>query len=252
MSIVLFELAGELALWRNVYESIGSFSALGPAPSALAGICGAALGFPSPHSAAMENPDEKTLKTQSKNGLVWPVSPQLLAWERDNDVQVACRWLGGYPRRISWNINGFKEVKAFETLRMQQQMIENPRYEAAVRLPSPAAKELMAALQRPAFRLFLGCSCCPAIVKQVREAETIPESNTWAFRTEHGAIGEATPFSQHVVPASPTSKVQHSDDKDTSSSECYDRVKISGYWIYPTPNFPGMAQNDPFVRTCCQ
>ena len=32
MSILIFELAGEMAMWRNVYESMGSYSCLGPAP----------------------------------------------------------------------------------------------------------------------------------------------------------------------------------------------------------------------------
>ena len=82
MSILIFELAGEMAMWRNVYESMGSYSCLGPAPGNLAGVIGAALGFASPRSQAAEKPDAKQLKNWDKAGLPWPVSPELLAWER--------------------------------------------------------------------------------------------------------------------------------------------------------------------------
>ncbi len=84
MSILIFELAGEMAMWRNVYESMGSYSCLGPAPGNLAGLIGAALGFASPRSQAAVAPDEKQLKALDKGGLPWPLSPELLAWEEAN------------------------------------------------------------------------------------------------------------------------------------------------------------------------
>ncbi|MDD3886092.1 MAG: CRISPR-associated protein Cas5 [Victivallaceae bacterium] len=234
-SIVRFELAGDLALWRNVYDSMGSFSALGPSPSALAGLLGAALGFPSPRSQAAAGGDDAELKKQWRNGLFWPNSPQLLAWERDNDCRVACRWTGGRPRRIAWNVNGCKEISNPENLRMQQQLIEHPAYEVLVRLPEAEAARLMAALRRPAFRLYLGSSCCPAIVR-VAEFGKEPESCAgWAFCSSLCSMGEVVPLSRHVVSPQPV-----------------ERLRIDGFWVYPTPDIPGKIPADPFVRTWCE
>ena len=78
MSILIFELAGEMAMWRNVYESMGSYSCLGPAPGNLAGVIGAALGFASPRSQAAEKPDAKQLKNWDKAGLPYEIDPALL------------------------------------------------------------------------------------------------------------------------------------------------------------------------------
>lgn len=233
MSLLLFELTGEMALWRNVYESMGSFSCLGPAPSALAGLCGAALGFPSPRSQAAEKPDEKLLQTQWKKGLPWPVSPELLQWEQSNDFHVACRWTGGIPRRVPWNVNGCKEVKVGTNLRMQQQVIEKPSYEVGIRIPEDAARKLADALRTPAFPLFLGCSFCPAILRNIRQADALTESNGWAFHTDRTSLGESTPFSRHVV--------------SVSTGASFERLKIDGYWVYPTPEMPGVLQTDPLI-----
>lgn len=234
MSLLLFELTGEMALWRNVYESMGSFSCLGPAPSALAGLCGAALGFPSPRSQAAAEPDAKLLQTQWKKGLPWPVSPELLQWEQSSDFHVGCRWTGGFPHRISWNVNGCKEIKAGANLRMQQQVVENPSYEVAVRIPEEAARKLAEALREPAFPLFLGASFCPAILRNVRLTEKLPASNDWAFHTDKTSLGESTPFSRHVVSA--------------SDGATFERLKIDGYWVYPTSEMPGVVQADPLIR----
>ena len=232
MSILIFELAGDMALWRNVYDSMGSYSCLGPAPGNLAGICGAALGFASPRSMAAKAPDAKLLKQLDKNGLPWPVSPELLVWEVENDFHVACRWTGGIPVRAPWNVNGCKEIGKLENLRIQQQVIHNPSYEVAVRLPEPAAGELVKALRQPAFPLALGASFCRAIVRKVRIAEELPESANWAFHVDGIPLGEAVPFSRHIV----------------NANECFERIESDGYWIYPTPEIPGIRQENPFVR----
>lgn len=232
MSILIFELAGDMALWRNVYDSMGSYSCLGPAPGYLAGICGAALGFASPRSMAAKAPDAKLLKQLDKKGLPWPVSPELLVWEEENDFHVACRWTGGIPVRAPWNVNGCKEIGKLENLRIQQQVIHNPSYEVAVRLPEPAAGELAKALRQPAFPLALGASFCRAIVRKVRIAEELPESASWAFHVDGIPLGEAVPFSRHIV----------------NANECFERIESDGYWIYPTPETPGIRQENPFVR----
>ena len=232
MSILIFELSGDMALWRNVYDSMGSYSCLGPAPSNLAGICGAALGFASPRSRAAETPDAKLLKQQDKKGLPWPVSPELLVWEEENDFHVACRWIGGIPTRAPWNVNGCKEIGKGENLRIQQQMILDPAYEVAVRLPETAAGKLAAALRQPAFPLALGASFCRAIVRKVRIVENPPANSNWAFHVRGMPLGEAVPFSRHIV----------------NVAECFERIESDGYWIYPTPENPGINQEDPFVR----
>ena len=232
MSVLLFELSGEMALWRNVYDSIGSYSCLGPAPSHLAGLLGAALGFASPRSQAGSG-DPKKLSAQLKNGLPWPVSEELLSWEKSQDFHVCCRWLGGNPARVCWNVNGCKEVSKGENLRMQQQVISAPRYEVGVRVADPVELERLAgALKIPAFPLYLGASFCRAVIRNCRISETIPESSDWAYHSERAAIGEATPFTLHNI---------HAD-------EDFERLRINGYWIYPTPDQPGIRNTDPWVK----
>lgn len=232
MSILIFELAGEMAMWRNVYESMGSYSCLGPAPGNLAGLIGAALGFASPRSQAAAAPDEKQLKALDKGGLPWPLSSELLAWEEANDFRSACRWTGGIPCRVPWNVNGYKELGGSENLRLQQQVITDPRYEVAVALPDTEAEHVAAALKCPAFPLCLGASFCRAVVREVRVADVVPESPYWAFRAESGSIGEVVPFSRHIV----------------DPGNCFERIRSDGYWVYPTPEQPGVVSADPLVR----
>lgn len=237
MNILIFELAGEMAMWRNVYEPMGSYSCLGPAPSNLAGLIGAAVGFAAPCSVAADHPDEKKLEQWNKAGLVWPVAPELLQWEESKDFQVACRWIGKKFRRISWNVNGYKYMnekggEEGNNLRLQQQVILDPAYEVAAALPAEEAERVAAALLKPAFPLCLGASFCRAIVRNVRIEDAVPESPFWAFRTDGGALGEATPFSRHIV----------------NPDSCFERIRSDGYWIYPTPDQPGVIAAEPLVR----
>ena len=111
-------------------------------------------------------------------------------------------------------------------------MIHNPTYEVAVRLPEPAAGKLAEALRQPAFPLALGASFCRAIVRKVRIAGELPESADWAFHVNGIPLGEAVPFSRHIV----------------NANECFERIESDGYWIYPTPENPGIRQETPFVR----
>lgn len=234
MNLLLFELSGDLAMWRNVYESMGSFSCIGPAPGNLAGLFGAALGFASPRSQAAENTDQELLKCEWKKGLPWPLSPELLAWEEANDLKTACRWTGGFPARVPWNINGCKEINKSENLRLQQQVILNPRYDVAVKLAEETeARRLKDALQCPAFPLCLGASFCRAIVRNVRLADAIPDGKRWAFRSGSGSLGEVVPLSRHIV----------------DPAENFERIVSEGYWVYPVPDNPDRMDTDPFERT---
>lgn len=236
MRIVLFTLTGDLALWRNVYDSIGSYSTLGPAPSALAGLCGSALGFVSPRSFAAQPDSPPPRKGWKSSDAVWPASPDLLQWLVNQEVMFACRWTASYPKRINWNVNGLKEIGNSTNLRMQQQAIESPGYEVAVRLVDSGAEELAAALKTPAFRLFLGCSHCPAIIRNIQIVETLPESSDWAFHCTEPVPGETVPFSQLSLSGLTTGN----------------RLVISGYWVYPIPGIPGIRQKDPFIKGCVE
>lgn len=234
MSYLIFELKGDMAMWRNPYESMGSFSALGPAPSNIAGILGAAMGFPSPRSAAanLSKEESEKVKKLTKNGLPWPVSPELLEWEQKNDYHVACRWIGKTPIRTQWNVNGYKTInEKHETLRMQQQIIENPSYEIVIRLSKPEAGKVASALKSPAFPLFLGASFCRGYIQNIAIAEDVPKRDNWAYR-EQFASGECVPFSRHVV----------------NPEESHERILADGYWIYPVSgDHSKTANNDPFV-----
>ena len=236
MRYVVFELTGDMALWRNPYESMGSFSCLGPAPSNLAGLCGAALGFASPRSQGAAAQDEKKLTALSRDGLPWPVSAELLRWEEANDYHVACRWTGGFPRRVPWNVKGLKEIGNNDILRLQQQVIDRPAYEVAVRLAGEAGGQLVAALGAPAFPLCLGASFCRAIVRDARVQDELPPGGNWAQR-KAVALGEGTPLSLHVVNA---------------GEGMMERIRSDGYWQYPTPAFAGELQADPLVKGYCR
>lgn len=235
MSYLVFELTGDMAMWRNPYESMGSFSCLGPAPSNIAGLLGAALGFASPRSQGAADQNEKQLQALSQKGLPWPVSEEMLQWEEANDYHVACRWTGDFPRRVPWNVNGCKEIGKGENLRIQQQIIENPAYEIVVRLSREAAKKMEAALKNPAFPLFLGASFCRAIIKNVRIQDELPPGGNWAQQKDI-AWGEATPLSRHIVNAADT----------------HERICSNGYWIYPTPAFQGELLPDPLIKGYCR
>lgn len=238
MSYLIFELSGEMAMWRNPYESMGSFSALGPAPSNIAGLLGAAMGFAAPRSQAAEDTPDKDsmLKKMDKGGLPWPLSNELLEWEKSTDLHVACRWNGGYPHRIPWNLNGCKDVALKEgNIRMQQQVIVNPMYEVAVKAPESELKRLESALKQPAFPLYLGASFCKAIIKNVRIEKVLPDNGNWAFGVEKFAIGESVPLSRHV----------------TNPEQCFERIQADGYWVYPTDVSTAKKLDDPFVRTYC-
>ncbi len=227
MSILLFKLCGDLALWRNVYESMGTYSCLGPAPSNISGIIGAALGFASPRSNAYSG------KSPKNKEIPWPVSAELLSYLEDNDIHLACRWLGESPKRIPWNVNGYKELNLKESFRIQQQLIENPSYEIAVKLPPTKAIELVEALKMPAFPIYLGVSFCRAFITNIRIENQLPEADNWAFRYEFGCLGEAVPFSRLVI----------------NSNECGERIESDGYWVYPTKDNFGIKPENPLVQS---
>ena len=235
-----FSLKGDIALWRNPYEPMGTFSSLGPAPSHLAGMLGAAMGMATPHSIGSGRRNDAALKHFRKKGLFWPLSEELLQWQERNNYAIAVRWLGKIPKRISWNVNGIKGFKGSDSstnLRILQQIIENPEYEVLIRLNNrDAVKKAGKAIRNPAFPLYLGASFCRAIVENVREIEApqvVSEGNAWAYRTEKLTVGECTPFTQHVV----------------NQKECFERISCDGFWVYPTPlhNAPkaAMERKDP-------
>ena len=236
MTYLTFELKGDMAMWRNPYESMGSFSCLGPAPSNLAGLLGAALGFATSKSQALTVHDDKKSKQLDKKGLPWPVATELLLWQKKVNLKVACRWIGGYPKRIGWNVNGCKELDpAKDNLRLQQQVIESPHYQVVVKIPQPEAEKLTTALRNPMFPLSLGASFCRAMILNILIVEEIPTAGNWAYHKDGFAVGDATPFSQHVI----------------NCEETGERIKSTGYWVYPIDESMAEKQADPFVQTYC-
>ncbi|MEA2012459.1 MAG: CRISPR-associated protein Cas5 [Verrucomicrobiota bacterium] len=237
MTYLTFELRGDMAMWRNPYESMGSFSCLGPAPSNLAGLFGAALGFATSKSQALEKHDDKKSRQLDKKGLPWPVSEELLEWQIRANLKVACRWKKGFPKRIAWNINGCKELDpAKENLRLQQQVIDSPCYEVAVEIAKDEAKKLAEALKSPAFPLCLGASFCRAIITNIIISEEKPEQSNWAFYKDGFAVGDSVPFSQHIINAEATGE----------------RIKSTGFWVYPIDESTSEILENPFVKTYCE
>jgi CRISPR-associated Cas5-like protein len=213
MNLLAFILHGEMALWRNPEDSVGNLSCLGPAPSHLAGIVGAAFGWSSTNRVF----PPKCLVT-------WPVAEELLAWGREHRPKVACRLLSA-ARRTSLNVNGFKNAQTLEYTRLQQSVLHEPRYEVVLGLQSGAAAEaLRLALLNPAFRVFLGSSFCPAFI--LNPARTEPTKTAcWARWTED-IQGDSTPFTRHVL--------------DTKTQV---RISKSGYWNYRNPPEVALADS---------
>ena len=117
---------------------------------------------------------------------------------------------------------------------MQQQVIMDPKYEVAVALRDEAELERLAcALRQPAFPLYLGTSFCRAFIRNCRVTDRRPDGAeaNWAYRAEKAALGESTQFSLH----------------DIHAEETAERLSIKGYWIYPTPELPGIRLEDPLV-----
>jgi hypothetical protein len=138
--------------------------------------------------------------------------------------------MGGHPRRVQWNVNGYKALSGADSadnLRLIQTVIEEPKYEVLVRLRDlQAAQEAAAALRQPAFPLYLGTAFCRAFVRDVEVKHDLSELDTdeipWAYWAQELTIGEAVPFSRHVV----------NDD------EAAERIVSRGFWVYPTPAHP--------------
>lgn len=242
-----FTLWGSHALWRNPYSLHGDYSALGPPPSQIAGLLGAAHGFAAPRTIASSVPlGSKWLKGMGLKGVPHPVSPELLEWQEKNEYAFGCRWLGGVPRRVSWNICGHKDASrifAQERLRRRRMVVEAPRYQVLVRLNNQGAAEVAArAILNPAFPMYLGNADYRAIVEDIlvlRAPRMVGYGCGWAYRVSSGVPGEVQPFTCHVV----------------NPGECGERITIEGDWMYPTPRMPRSAvgnADDPCVCGYCR
>ena len=236
-----FKLGGDLALWRNPYEPVGSYSALGPAPSHIAGLLGAVMGYASPLSyAAQSEPHEKgqgKSKKKKASGPAWPVAPKLLQWQREQDVHLACAWMGGAPRRIPWNVKGYKDAN-METLRLQQQVVVRPGYIIAVALSEHKANKYLAqCLKHPKFPVYLGSSAFRGYITDIELHEMLPPKlapHGWAYRTDNIGLGEQMPFTRHNLEP----EMHHG------------RLAVDGFWVYPTPlHTPPQQDELPWVRS---
>jgi hypothetical protein len=201
MSILAFNLQGDIAFWRDFEDSVGNLTCLGPAPSNILGIIGASFGWSStnkPHNQKEQPP--------------WPFASRLKDWVNQNRPRVAARLLRT-PQRISLNINGFKNAQTLAYTRIQQTVLEDPAYQIAVSVDSDdVVKGLEAALKAPVFRVCMGSQFCPAFIREVARVHTNSKAN-WASFSQ-GIGSDSTPLT--VL--------------DLSCSK--NRVHKAGYWNY--------------------
>jgi hypothetical protein len=198
-----FKLTGEYALWRHLGDPLGAYSCPGPSPSHLAGILGAAMGFPN-----------ATTQGSAKGN--WPVSKQLLEWQQANDYHVACKLLTA-AIRVPYRTNGVKGVLDWVTLRMNQYPVARPTYLVRISLNSDEELEnLFGHLKKPIFSIFLGSTQFPGFIESPRLIQGSElDSNGWAFWYAE-AIEDYSFCTKHDV----------TEDA---------RIVVDGYWIYPDP-----------------
>lgn len=185
-------------MWRHPSEAIGHFSGAGPSPSQIAGILGAALGKRS--IPEKDNPR--------------PVSKELIDWLQKNNVQVVCRTLVT-TRRIGTSVNGLKAVNSFETFRMQRKSLDLPSYEILVKINASAGEDLLQALKRPKYPIYLGDSNHLGKITRVTSPETILAGN-WAY------------ISNELIQEEYVWNTKFSTEEGT-------RLKREGFWNFPAP-----------------
>jgi hypothetical protein len=212
-------------MWRHPSEALGHFSAAGPAPSALAGILGAAFGCKYPQKITTTKKDKKKGEKSSPEeepvpsmGPPRPVSPELLMWLKTNHVEVACRILTPITR-ISTSVNGVKNIRegygsVTQSFRLQRKSLESPEYEVLVKIKESAASELFEALQRPHFPIYLGDSNHPGKILTPKILTENPEDANWAFHSED--------------------LLQEEYQWNTKLGLGKDRLIRDGYWNYPS------------------
>ena len=217
-----FKLAGDMAMWRNYHEANASYSSVLPAPSNIAGLCGAALGFASPRTYASK---EKLNKKK-----VWEVSRELLDWQRRYDLHLAVRWSGGKIFRSTLNVNGIKLIgEQGPPLQLQQHVIEEPEYDVVVRLTNDdALVELEKALHEPSFPLCLGASFCRAIIEKIEVNDKKPENSNWAF-VSTSTFGEYVPLSRHITDPKDSRRISDQGEVWISDSETREFVLLKGW-----------------------
>lgn len=206
-------LQGTIALWRNPEDSVGSISCLGPAPSHISGILGAAMGY---SSMGFNRPFKATKST----GFEWPVAEQLIAWGKNHHPKVACRLLQ-MPERFNLDFIGPKtlnladphhKTKIASSGRFTQVVLDNPAYELVIQIEDFSV--LQQALREPVYRICLGAQSCPGFISNVHITDASDEGN-WA-KWSPVLTGDATPFTQHLL------------------GQTVQRIRKNGYWNYDT------------------
>lgn len=206
---IRFRLWGEAAMWKHPSEALGHFSGAGPSPSNIAGILGASLGLkiePTP-----ENPR--------------PVSQTLIEWLKIHQVKVASRLVNkGY--RISTNVNAMKFVDQFVTFRLQRRSMDLPEYEVLVELNKEGHKELINALKKPYYQIYLGDSNHLGKILEVKTPTSLEDSN-WAYKTNELEMEEYV--------------------WNTKFGTNGHRLVREGYWTYPAPS---SKKTQPNFESC--
>lgn len=206
---IRFRLWGEAAMWRHPSEALGHFSGAGPSPSNIAGILGASLGLkiePTP-----ENPR--------------PVSPTLIEWLKTHQVKVASR-LVNKSYRISTNVNALKSLKGFETFQLQRRSIDLPAYEILIELNKDGHKDLLDALKKPYYQIYLGDSNHLGKILDVDTPKSLEDSN-WAYKIDDLEMEEYV--------------------WNTKFGTNGHRLIREGYWSYPAPN---SKKTQPDLESC--
>lgn len=200
MAIVI-RMEGEKGLWKHTGVPFARVSSVGPAPSHLVGIAGAALGF-----VGRERPPK------AKKGEVftrsWALPKDLERFVMEEDVHVGMAWNGADRRPLfrRHNVNGWKKTTGEERVRIDQTLVWKPAYCFAFRTKTTAGEErLVAALRNPSFRTFFGASFCPAFITDVTvidEGASV-EGVQWAGFSET-LNGSVTPLTRHILPFHPS------------------------------------------------
>lgn len=187
--MITVEMHGGCGFFRNPLESGTQYSSPGPAPSAIAGFAGIALGFRSQSAGPQAGP------------IPWPVAADLLEWLRKTNCRVAAAWIGGSPtiQRRSHNVNAIKDAfrgnpgECF--VRQEQVLVWKPSYLIAFDA-GEAEEELERALREPYWRPYFGSRNSPAWFTAVSRT---PRAARWARICKDPQDG--TPITQTVINA---------------------------------------------------
>jgi hypothetical protein len=117
--------------------------------------------------------------------------------------------------RLSTNINAIKALDSFQTFRLQRRSIDLPLYEVIISLKEEGARELLSALKKPHYPIYLGDSNHLGKILNVEEIKS-PTKDNWAYKTQDIEMEEYV-WNTHLGLNG-------------------NRLRRDGYWNYPKVN----------------